>query len=129
MLIPNTYIMVHDYNRDFTNYDYQDGVYLVENIVPENAVKSPLTVFTEETSKGARISFTSPATGPRINGFRVYRSATANGTYTLLTDTPLARRPVTTFIDTSVTPDQTFYYQIVSLGSNGEESFPVTVMI
>ncbi len=129
MIIPNTYIMVHDYNREFTNYDYQDGVYLVENIVPENAIKSPLTVFTEETSRGARISFTSPATGPRINGFRVYRSATADGTYQLLTDTPLARRPVTTFIDDSVTPDQTFYYQIVSLGANGEESAPVTVKI
>lgn len=129
MIIPNTYIMVHDYNREFTNYDYQDGVFLVENIVPENAIKTPLTVFTEETSRGARISFTSPATGPRINGFRVYRSATVDGTYQLLTDTPLARRPVTTFIDTSVTADETFYYQVVSVGASGVESSPVTVRI
>ncbi len=129
IVLPNTYIMVHDYNREFTNYDYQDGVFLVENIVPENAIKAPLTVFTEETSRGARISFTSPATGPRINGFRVYRSTDPRGTYSLLTDTPLARRPVTTFIDDSVTADQTFYYKVVSVGANGLESQGVVVKI
>jgi hypothetical protein len=128
-LIPNTYIILHDYNREFTNFDYNDNIYLVENIKPVNAVKSVLTVFTEETSKGARISFTSPATGPRIAGFNVYRSTTARGGYALLTDTPLARRPVTTYIDESVTPDQTFYYQITSVGDDGAESQPVTVKI
>lgn len=128
-LIPNTYIMLHDYNREFTNYDYQDNIFLVENVVPVDAVKSPLTVFTEDTSRGARISFTSPATGPRIEGFRVYRSATVNGTYSLLTDTPLARRPVTTFIDDSVDASETWYYQVVSVGAGGVESQPVTVKI
>ncbi len=128
-LIPNTYLMLHDYNREFTNYDYNDNVFLVQNIVPENALKSPLTVFTEETSRGARISFTSPATGPKIIGFNVYRSTTPRGGYQLLTDTPLARRPVTTFVDETVTADQTFYYQITSLGGGGVESQPVTVRV
>lgn len=128
-IIPNTYLMLHDYNREFTNFDYQDNIFLVQNIVPVDAVKAPLTVFTEETSRGARISFTSPATGPRIEGFRVYRSATVDGTYSLLTDTPLARRPVTTFIDTSVDASETWYYQIVSVGAGGVESQPVTVRI
>lgn len=128
-IIPNTYLMLHDYNRSFTNYDYQDNIFLVQNVVPVDAVKSPLTVFTEETRRGARISFTSPATGPRINGFRVYRSATVDGPRSLLTEPMLARRPVTTFIDTSVMSSETWYYHIVSVGANGTESQAVTVLI
>ncbi len=128
-LIPNTYLMLHDYNREYTNYDYNDNIFLVQNIVPENAVKSPLTVFSEETRKGARISFTSPATGAKIMGFRVYRSSTVNGAYQLLNPELLDRRPVTTFVDTSVTADQTFYYKIVSVGARGVESAPVYVKI
>lgn len=128
-LIPNTYIMLQDYNRDYTNYDFNDNIYLIENIKPVSDVKSVLTVFTEETSRGARISFTSPASGPRIEGFRIYRSTSARGVYTLLTDTPLARRPVTTFIDETSSPSDTFFYRIVAVGVGGVESQPVTVSI
>ncbi|HEX8340774.1 MAG TPA: Ig-like domain-containing protein [Tepidisphaeraceae bacterium] len=128
-VIPNSYLMLHDYNREFTNYDFNDNIYLVENIVPADAVKSPLTVFTEDTSKGARIAFTSPATGSRITGFNVFRSSTVDGAYSLLNDAPLARRPVTVFVDTSVTANQTFFYKIVSVGTNGKVSQPVTVRV
>ncbi len=128
-LMPNTYIMLHDYNRSFTNYDFNDNIYLIQNIKPVPDVKSVLTVFTEETSKGARISFTSPATGPRIEGFNVYRSTTPRGGYALLNDTPLARRPVTTYIDETSTASDTFYYQITAVGEGGVESQPVTVYI
>ncbi len=128
-LIANSYIMLQDYNRDFTNYDFNDNIYLIENIKPVDAIKSVLTVFTEETSRGARISFTSPATGPKIVGFNVYRSTTARGGYALLNDTPLARRPVTTYIDETSIASDTFYYQITAIGANGSESQPVTVVI
>ncbi|HEY0009008.1 MAG TPA: hypothetical protein VGB55_09825, partial [Tepidisphaeraceae bacterium] len=78
----------------------------------------------------ARISFTSPATGPKILGFNIYRSATARGVYELLNDEGrLARRPVTTFIDTGVKSADLFYYRITSVGRNGIESAPVTVRI
>lgn len=127
--IPNAYIMLHDYNREFTNFDFNDNIYLIENITPVNSVKPVLTVFTEETSKGARISFTSPATGAKITGFNVYRSTTARGGYALLNDEPLARRPVTTFIDETSVASDTYWYQIVAVGLNGKTSVPVTVRI
>lgn len=127
--MPNAYIMLQDYNREFTNYDFNDNIYLIENITPVGSVKSVLTVFTEETSKGARISFTSPATGSKITGFNVYRSSTARGGYALLNDEPLARRPVTTFIDETSVASDTYYYEIVAVGLDGKVSQPVTVRI
>jgi hypothetical protein len=128
-IIPNTYIMLHDYNRAYTNYDFNDNIYIVENIKPVNALKSPLTLFAEETSRGARISFTGPGSGPRILGFNVYRSSSPRGVYELLTDQRLPRRPIQTFIDETSVASDTYYYKIVSVGANGVESAPVMVII
>ena len=130
VLIPNAYIVLHDYNRTFTNYDFNDNIYYITNIVPAGATKSPLTVFTEETSKGARIAFTSPTTGAYISGFNVYRSSSPDSGYTLLnTDGPLARRPITVFLDENSTASDTYWYRIVSVGRGGAVSQPVTVRI
>ena len=127
--IPNTYIMLHDYNRIFTNFDYQDNVYLISNVMPENAIKTPQVLFAEDTSRGARLSFAIPSTGPKIFGFNVRRSSEARGVYDLLTDTPLPRKPVTVFLDETASPGQSFYYQITSIGRRGVESAPVTIRV
>ncbi|WP_242916999.1 kelch repeat-containing protein [Pontibacter liquoris] len=65
-LIPNAYIVGGDYlGNDYTNYDYQDNVYFVRNVRPENGtanvselVPTPSAVYFEPTWAGANKQFT-----------------------------------------------------------------------
>ncbi len=130
VLVPNTYIVLHDYNRgSITNYDFNDNIYVISNVIPVDAVKTPKTAHGFKLDDGRnRIVFTTPTDGPNITGFNVYRSIDSRGTYDLLTATPLARRAVTTWTDDSPASGVTYYYRITSVGDGGE-SQPLTVKI
>ena len=124
LLIPNTYIMLHDYNKTTTNYDYQDNVYLISNIQPAGAMKTPRTVYAQKTSAGNLINFTSPDDGPNVRGFNVYRSTTpANpASWTLLnTDGALPRKASGSYTDKSAGSTK-YYYAVTTVGANGVES-------
>ena len=123
VLIPNTYIVLHDYNRpNVTNYDFNDNIYLITNIIPENQTKSPPTLYGARNSGGVRLNWTSPTDGPRITGFNVYRSTSARGTYALLTGTPIDARPSNLFQDDTAVAGTTYYYAVASVGNAGESA-------
>ncbi|MDB5328572.1 MAG: hypothetical protein JWM57_4141 [Phycisphaerales bacterium] len=114
--IPNTYIVLHDYNRPgITNSDFNDNVYLISNIIPVGKVKSPPTA-TAVRNAGVVLNWTSPADGPKITGFNVYRSTAVDGVYTLLTGTPLVARPSMAIHDDAATSSSPYFYAIESVG-------------
>ena len=114
--IPNTYIMLHDYNRPtLTNFDFNDSIYLITNIIPVNQVKVAPTA-TAVRNAGVVLNWTSPTDGPKITGFNVYRSTTVNGVYSLLTGTPLVARPSMALHDDAATSSSPYFYAIESVG-------------
>jgi hypothetical protein len=118
--IPNTYIVLHDYNRPtLTNSDFNDNVYLISNIIPVGKIKTAPTA-TAVRNAGVILNWTSPADGPKITGFNVYRSTAVNGTYALLTGTPLNARPSMAIHDDSATSTSPYYYAIESVGPSGK---------
>ena len=121
VVIPNTYIVLHDYSTSTTNFDFNDEIYLISNIIPVGQVKTPRTVYSQATSGGNLINFTSPDDGPMVTGFNIYRSTSPDPTtFTLLTTA--GRHPSTSYLDTSATPGTTYYYAIASAGVGGTES-------
>ncbi|HEX8323856.1 MAG TPA: hypothetical protein VF595_08065, partial [Tepidisphaeraceae bacterium] len=128
VLIPNTYIMLHDYNRTTTNFDFNDNVYLISNIIPEGSLKSPVLAEGVRSGRSVRLTFASPTDGPKITGFNVYRARSARGAYSLLTDTPLARSS-NTFVDETATGSGAYYYAIETVGTGGKKSARVMVVV
>ncbi|WP_221392551.1 OmpL47-type beta-barrel domain-containing protein [Dyadobacter sp. NIV53] len=76
-IVPNAYFINVDYlGNTYTNYDYQDGIYYIENIKPETvaAISSDLTaaseanlrVAEEETPIGKILVYPNPSSGNDI---------------------------------------------------------------
>lgn len=129
VLVPNTYILLHDYNKSYSNFDFQDNIYIVRNIMPVGALKTPPTLYAESTSQGNRLYVTSPLDGPKVLGFNIYRSDTAGGTYALLNDTPLARKSSVSFTDTTALAGHTYFYKVTVVGNGNTESAPAMVKV
>lgn len=132
-LVPNTYIMLHDYNREgVVNYDFNDNIYIISNIIPitEDPLVKPLkTAYGFKMDDGRnRIIFTAPSDGAKVVGYNVYRALEARGEYELLTSTLLPRRAVTTWTDDNPAAG-TNYYAVVAVGENGAESQPLIVKL
>lgn len=120
VVIPNTYIMLHDYNRPgITNFDFNDTIYLISNVIPENQIKVPPVVSAVRQS-GVLLNWSSPVDGPKITGFNVYRSTAVDGVYSLLTGTPLTARPSMVIRDDGATSTAPYYYAIESVGPSGK---------
>ena len=126
-VIPNTYIMLHDYDTAAVNFDYNDNTYLIQNIIPVNTVKSPIVASASRTSGGVKLNFAGPIDGPKVDGFDIYRSTSANGVYALLNDDPIDRKATINYTDDTADDDTTYYYKIVTLGENGQQSPAVVV--
>ena len=132
LIIPNTYFMLHDYDRSTTNSDYNDNIYLITNIQPSNGngLKSPKTILaTQNTNGTATLTFTSPPDGSKIYGFNVYRSTTVDGVYSLLTGTAITARPSNTYTDYTNDDNTTYYYKVLSVGRSGTVSPPVMARV
>jgi len=129
--IPNTYLMLHDYNKSTTNYDFQDNIYLITNLMPAGAMKTPRTVYAQKNGASTLVNFTSPDDGPRVNGFNVYRSTTpADPTsWTKLNSSLLPRSSSGSFTDTTATGNSTYYYAVTTVGSGGVESDKYVVSV
>ena len=128
-LVPNTYIMLHDYNRGTTNYDFNDNIFIISNIVPEGQVKAPAIVNAVRNSEGVRVFLSSPADGPKVAGFNVYRSTTPTGVYALLNGTPLPAKPSNLWQDSTAAAGTTYYYAVETVGTSGAKSDRVTIKV
>lgn len=126
-VMPNTYIMINDYNTQFINYDFNDNIYLITNATPDNRPNQPDTVTAASVDTGVKLTWTPPSAGPATTGFNVYRSDSALGTYSKLTDSPLDSILLMTYTDTTAVSGTTYWYRITSLKSDGVESMPVSI--
>lgn len=121
-IVANQYLVLMDYeNPQFDNDDHQDTVYLVSNIRPEGVASSPGTVIA--TGGDGQVTVQWQAVSG-ATGYKVYRATSATGTYTALTNSEITD---TSFVDTTASGDDTYYYKVTAVGSGLSESVGTTV--
>ncbi len=116
--IANTYLMTMDYAG--INYDYNDNVYLVENIRPEN-LAAPTNLAASPGDTRVELGWNSLVKSGDV-GYNVYRSETeqvdTDGT-PLNGDTPLTEA---SFTDEGLTNGTTYYYAVEAVDGSGSKS-------
>ncbi|MHB8754318.1 MAG: beta strand repeat-containing protein [Candidatus Acidiferrales bacterium] len=86
--------------------------------ITSNASNSPTTIALTGGSHLVDLSWT--ASTSAVVGYNIYRGATNNGSYPVkLNGSPV---PGVTFTDTNVLANQTYYYVVTAVDSNGVES-------
>jgi hypothetical protein len=107
--VPNTYIVAMDYGVvQAENFDFQDNLFVVSNIRPAGVPETPSN-FAATNVPQPVLTWTADTYSPVA--YNVYRSTTLNGTYTLLTSTPLT---TTTYTDTTA-PAGAVYYKLTAV--------------
>jgi fibronectin type 3 domain-containing protein len=118
-VIPNTYIMAMDYTGvSYSNYDYQDNIYLVTNVKPMSPPTAPTGMNSSASGSGIKINWTKNTEG-NVAGYRIYRSDSANGTFTLLNS---ALVTTNNYTDILAPVGQTSYYRVTAVDVHGNES-------
>jgi fibronectin type 3 domain-containing protein/glucose/arabinose dehydrogenase len=82
----------------------------------------PATLTGVGVNNGVRLNW-SAVTDIDLAGYRVYRSDTADGTYTLLNGTPVTQL---TFTDTTAANGTTWFYRVTAIDFGGNESSPTS---
>ncbi|HEV7300165.1 MAG TPA: malectin domain-containing carbohydrate-binding protein, partial [Tepidisphaeraceae bacterium] len=119
-VIPDTYLVGMDYLR--INFDYQDNIYLITNIKPEGpAAPTGLTATASTSSIALNWNDNAPN---NFAGYDVYRSTSANGTYTKLNGALLTQSQYT---DTTATPGVAMYYRVIASNTFNSQSAPASI--
>lgn len=126
-LVANTYFMAMDYeNSTFDNNDFQDAVFIVQNVKPASQTSTqPATPtnFTATPSATSVVLSWSAVSGSSI-GYNLSRSTSSSGTFTKLNSTPIQG---TTFTDSAPPAGQSYFYRLTAVNtSTQEESSPAT---
>ena len=126
-VVPNTYIVAQDYAiLQSENYDFQDNVFILTNVVPTSTAIPPSPTNLTATSAADPTLTWTGVNASNLAGYNVYRSTNASGPFTKLTATPTT---ATTYTDTASPPSGvTLYYQVtaVSTAAAPNESAPDT---
>ena len=120
-IIPDTYLVVHDYTgTQFTNFDYQDNVYLVRNVRPVSPPSQVAGLSASATGAGIKLAWTAN-TEANVVGYNVYRRVGTSGSFALLNpDAPILQ---TNFTDAAAPTDGTrSYYRVAAVDEHGQES-------
>ncbi|MCR2824566.1 malectin domain-containing carbohydrate-binding protein [Microbacterium sp. zg.Y909] len=132
-IIPGAWFIGHDYvssgggptsgggcGNGATNCDFQDNVYLVTNVLPVTGDAMPPAAPAAPTGSadatGVNLSWPAATSGDVI-GYRVERSATAGGTYTVVSGGGLVVGTV--FRDAAAAPAATTHYRVVAVDATG----------
>ena len=92
--------------------------------VDTTAPAAPTGLTADGTQAGVTLDWDdSPATD--LVGYRVYRSASAGGTFTELTSTPLA---ASTYVDTTAPANTEAFYRVVAIDTSDNVSAPSSVV-
>lgn len=122
-LIPDTYIMIHDYTgQSFSNYDYQDNIYLITNVRPKLGPTSPSNLITFANGSGINLAWSANTEG-NLAGYNLYRSTSANGTFTKVNSDIITG---TSYNDSSALTGVTYYYQLRAIDVHGTEGSNAT---
>ncbi|MEL7239233.1 MAG: hypothetical protein AAGK78_10245, partial [Planctomycetota bacterium] len=117
-LIPNTYLVAQDnVGTDFSNFDYQDNVYLVRGVRP---VEGALAVDNAEAtgSTGGIFLTWDPSTEGNVIGYHIERAATAGGPFARLTTSPVIDAQ---FNDIEAPVGTETFYRIIPVDYHGTE--------
>jgi fibronectin type 3 domain-containing protein len=114
-IVPNVYIMTMDFSG--INYDYQDNIYLVSNVIPESPPSTPTGLAAVASGAGIALSW-NDNTEPNLAGYNVYRSNASGGTYTKINSTLIL---ASDFNDVAA-PIGTSYYKVTAVDTAGNES-------
>lgn len=118
-LVPNTWIVAQDYTGlSYSNYDYQDNIYVVSNIMPESAPSAPTNLAGSSSGVGITLDWNKNTEG-NVVGYRVYRSDSEAGTYALLSTSLVTG---TRYTDPLAPHGQTSWYRVTAVDASGNES-------
>ncbi len=117
-VVPNTYLMCLDYSNIPQNFDFQDNVYVVSNIRPTDATAMPTDVYATSTGNGNLVQWSS-IIDSSVQGYNIYRSTSATGTYTLLNSSPI---DAISFLDGAAPSTGTSYYKVTAVDTAHGES-------
>ena len=120
--IPNSWLMTMDFAG--VNYDFNDNVYLVENVEPADLPEAPQLVGAYTTGEGTFIDWADPQ-DDSVLGYLVFRSDAPNGRYTRLNDPGFSG---TFFLDADA-PAGRSYYQVLAYGADGAIAAPSSITI
>lgn len=117
--IANTYLVFMDfYGR---NYDYQDNVYLMQNLKPSLIPGAPTGLAASGTNADGVLLQWAANPEASVSGYNVYRSTTAAGSgFSLVNASPIT---TATFLDAEAPVGGPYYYRVTAINSAGE-SFP-----
>ena len=92
------------------------------NVNPIGVPSPPTSILTSLAGDNVSITFTTPTTngGSTILGYRIYRSQTQNGPYSLISDGLNL-----SYLDTNVVNNETYYYVLTSYNSYGESAYSI----
>ncbi|MDB5297216.1 MAG: domain containing protein, partial [Phycisphaerales bacterium] len=121
-VIPNTWLMGMDYLG--INYDYQDNLYLVENMRPMPPA-TPAAPTAAGQPNGVAVNWTATTGAPLLAGYNVYRSTSTTGTFAKLNADPVTPA---TYVDTAAANGITYYYRVTAVDSWGGESATSSVV-
>jgi len=116
-LVPNTWLAYFDYGfSQYENYDYQDLGFIVTNMRP--LTQAPAPADTQATGGAAGILLQwQPVVDSSLQGYNVYRSSSANGSYTKLNSSLVT---TASYLDATASPGAMSYYRITAVDSSGE---------
>src|SRR5262249_5118166 len=111
-------LMAQDYTGiSYSNYDYQDNIYIVSNVKPTTPPSAPADLMANPSANGIGLNWSKNSEG-NVVGYRVYRSPD-NTTFTLLNTTLLATPG---YQDVAAPAGATSYYRVTAVDANGGES-------
>jgi fibronectin type 3 domain-containing protein len=117
-VIPNTYILAHDYvGVSYSNYDYQDNVYLVTNVMPVSPPGALAGLNATGGSNGITLNWTRNTEG-NVAGYRVYRASSSTGPFNVIASLVTNN----SFLDTTAPLGQTSHYRVTAVDVHGQES-------
>jgi len=123
--IPNTYLVTMDYAG--INYDFNDNVYLVANIVPASAPAdttapaAPADLTAAGSATGVALDW-ADSTEADLEGYVVERATSATGTYTRISGTsPIS---ASAYTDAAAPAGATSYYRVRAVDFSGNASAP-----
>lgn len=116
--IANTYIVAADYvGVSYSNYDYQDNVYLVTNVMPVSPPSALTGLSATGSSSGITLNWTRNTEG-NVAGYRVYRSNSSAGPFSVVASLVAGN----SFVDTTAPTGQTSHYRVTAVDVHGQES-------
>jgi hypothetical protein len=113
--VPNTYVMAIE---QAFNSDFQDGVLLIENVLPYNAVTAPINLVAAPASSTS-IHLTWTDNNDYESSYVIERSRSKNGTFSVIGTVGAG---TTIFNDSNLSSNTLYYYRIRAANATGQSA-------